>query len=256
MSETPAPPILRFGDFKVDLLTGQLHKGAKRINLREKCFQVLASLLERPGQVVTREELRRRLWPDDVFVDFDSNLNTAIAKLRKVLCDPADRPRFIETLPKRGYRFKAKVYEGPRIVPSVTASRERVVILPFVNLSGDPAQEYFSDAITDEITTALGGLARDKFGVIACTTAMHFKGGHKDVARIGRELDVDYVVEGGVYRANGQVAVNARLIRVRDQVQVWAQGYDAELSDIFKLQAGITRAIAAQVVATVNPPCG
>ena len=112
MPEEPAQPsILRFGDYRVDLSTGQLHKGAKRVNLREKSFQALASLLEHRGQVVTREELRRRLWPDGVFVDFDSNLNTAIARLRDALSDPADHPRFIETLPKRGYRFMASVFE-------------------------------------------------------------------------------------------------------------------------------------------------
>ena len=247
MPEEPAQPsILRFGDYRVDLSTGQLHKGAKRVNLREKSFQALASLLEHRGQVVTREELRRRLWPDGVFVDFDSNLNTAIARLRDALSDPADHPRFIETLPKRGYRFKASVFEELPAPPG-SALQPKVVVLPFTNLSGDLAEEYFSDAVTDEIITALGRIAPEQLAIIACTTAMHFKGSRKNVAQIGSELGVDYVVEGGVYRSNNRIAINARLIRARDQVQIWAQQYGAESSDIFRLQATIAQAIAAKV---------
>jgi TolB-like protein/Tfp pilus assembly protein PilF len=248
MSGAPTPPkVLRFGDYRVDLGSGQVHKGERRINLREKSFQVLASLLERPGHVVTREELRRRLWPDDVFVDFDSNLNTAIAKLRAALFDPAANPRFIETLPKRGYRFKANIYEESLAPPPGPALQAKVVVLPFTNLSGDAAQEYFSDAVTDGIITDLGRIAPEQLAVIACTTAMHFKGSRRDVARVGRELGVDYVVEGGVHRACDRVATNARLIRAKDQVQIWAQRYDSKLSEIFKLQAGIAQAVAAKV---------
>jgi TolB-like protein/Tfp pilus assembly protein PilF len=248
MSGAPTPPkVLRFGDYKVDLASGQIHKGERRINLREKSFHVLASLLKHPGQVVTREELRRRLWPDDVFVDFDSNLNTAIAKLREALFDSAAHPRFIETLPKRGYRFKAEVYEEPLSPRQGRVSQVKVVVLPFTNLSGDPRQEYFSDAMTDGVITDLGKIAPEQLGVIAGTTAMHFKGSRRDVARIGRQLGVAYAVEGGVHRARDRIAINARLIRARDQVQVWAQRYDTELSDIFKVQAGIAQAIAEKV---------
>ncbi len=239
--------ILRFEGFEVDLSAGQLRKGGTRISLREKSFQVLASLLEHPGQVFTREELRRRLWPDDVFVDFDNNLNTAIARLREALGDSADHPRFIETLPKHGYRFMANVFEAPQAPETRPALRVRLVVLPFANLSGDPAQEYFSDAMTDEIITELAGLAPEQLAVIARTTAMHYKGSHKDVARIGRELGVDYIVEGGVRRANDRIGVNVQLIRANDQAHVWAQRYDAALSDIFKMQGSVAQAIAAQV---------
>ncbi len=241
------PKVLRFDRYEVDLAAGQLHKRGVRISLREKSFLVLASLLEHPGQVVTREELRRRLWPEDVFVDFDSNLNTAIARLREALGDSADHPRFIETLPRHGYRFIANVFEAPRAPEPGAAPRVRVVVLPFVNLSGDPAQEYFSDAMTDEIITELAGLAPEQLAVIARTTAMHYKGSHKDVARIGRELGVDYVVEGSVRRADNRVGINAQLIRAKDQTHVWAQRCDAELSDIFKMQGCVAQAIAAQV---------
>ena len=101
--------LVRFDSYEVDLRAGRLSKSGVRISLREQPFQVLVALVGRPGQVVTRDELRRQLWPKDVFVDFDNNLNTAIARLREALCDSADHPRFIETLPRRGYRFVASV---------------------------------------------------------------------------------------------------------------------------------------------------
>ncbi len=241
------PKLVRFGPFEADLAAGQLHKRGLKINLREKSFQVLASLLERPGEVVTREELRRRLWPDDVFVDFDNNLNAAIAKLRETLGDSAEHPRFVETLPKHGYRFIASVFEPPRAPEPERVQRARLVVLPFINLCGDPAQEYFSDAMTDEIITELASLAPEQLAVIARTTAMHYKGSQADVAQVGRELGVDYVVEGGVRRAGDRVAINAQLIRAKDQTHIWAQRYDAKLKDIFKMQGSVAQAIAAQV---------
>src|SRR5512138_1385546 len=138
------PNIVRFGCYEVDLASGELHKHGVRVRLRDKSFQVLASLLEHPGEVVTREDLRQRLWRDAVFVDFDNNLNTAVARLRVALSDSAEHPRFVETLPKYGYRFIASV-AGEK----TQARRTRLLVLPFMNLSGDAAEEYFSDAMTD-----------------------------------------------------------------------------------------------------------
>jgi TolB-like protein/tetratricopeptide (TPR) repeat protein len=247
-----AAKVLRFDDFEVDLAAGLLHKGRVRISLREQSFQVLASLLEHPGQVVTREELRRRLWPDDVFVDFDNNLNSAIARLREALCDSAEHPRFIETLPKHGYRFIANVFEVPPPPDTSPGGRVRVVVLPFVNLSGDPAEEYFSDAMTDEVITQLAALAPELLAVIARTTAMHYKGSHKDVTRIGRELGVDYVVEGGALRWNNQLRVNVQLIRASDQLHLFARKYDVEMRDVFSLHADIVHEIAKFIPTTVE----
>ncbi|HEX9120038.1 MAG TPA: winged helix-turn-helix domain-containing protein [Terriglobales bacterium] len=237
--------IVRFGPYEADLAAGRLRKGGVKINLRDQPFQVLASLLEHPGEIVTREELQRRLWHAEVFVDFENNLNTAVARLREALCDSAEHPRFIETLPKRGYRFIADAYALPTAEPK--ASRARLVVLPFVSLSGDPAQEYFSDAMTDEIITALASLAPERLAVIARTTAMHYKGSHKDVGRIGRELNADYVVEGGIQRDNDHTAINVQLIQTSDQVHLFAHKYETELPEIFHLQSSIAQGIAAHI---------
>ena len=128
----------------------------------------------------------------------------------------------------------------------------RLVVLPFLNLSGDPAQEYFSDAMTDEMITALADLAQEQLGVIARTTAMRYKASHKDVSRIGRELRVDYVVEGGVHRTQAQISINVQLIQVKDQMHLFARKYNAELRDIFKVICRAASDIAGSI--GITPP--
>ena len=121
------------------------------------------------------------------------------------------------------------------------------MVLPFVNLSGDPAEEYFSDAMTDEIITGIAALLPDHLAVIARTTAMRYKASHKDVGRIGHDLSVDYVVEGGVRRADGRVAINVQLIQVKDQTHLFASKYDAEIREVFTLQNSIAQALATHI---------
>ena len=241
--------VLRFGEFEVDLPAGRLFKRGVRVRLREQLFQVLSVLLERAGEVVTREELQRRLWPGDVVVDFELNLNTVVARLREALGDSAEDPRYIETLPKRGYRFLAAVSEGAAS-ELVRQHRVRLVVLPFSNAGGDPGEEYFSDAMTDEIITALCRAAPDRLAVIARTTAMQFKNSEKDVARIGRELGVDYVVEGGARRGEDRVTVNVQLIETAGQTHVFARKYEAELRGIF----GVVDRAASDIVDSLGLP--
>jgi TolB-like protein len=241
-----SPKVLRFGEFEVDLRAGCLFKRGVKVRLREQVFVVLSMLLEHAGEVVTREELQKRLWSGDVFVDFEINLNTIMARLRKALGDSAEHPRYIETLPKRGYRFLATPSEGPASEP-VPQRRIRIIVLPFSNVGGNPAEEYFSDAMTDEAITALCHVAPEQLAVIARTTAMHYKRSGKDVARIGRELGVDYVVEGGVRRSDNRVAMSVQLIQTTDQTHIFARKYEAELSDLFSLQTRIAEDIATHI---------
>ena len=307
---------IRTGLFEIDLDSGQMHKNGRRLPLQEQPFRVLAMLLERPGEVVTRQELQARLWPSDTYVGFDEGLNTAIRKLRTAFGDSAANPRFIETLPRRGYRFIAPLsaasteisFEGkaavldpvPRqqdaqpaktpdnaafsaevrswpwktvaavaaalvLVVAVTAylvgtrpssgpqKRTMLAILPFQNLSNDPRQEYFSDGLTEETITDLGQLSPEHLGVIARTSAMAYKHTDKSVSQIGRELGVDYILEGSVRREGGKARVSAQLIRVSDQTHLWAQNYDRDLQDLLDVQNDLGRAIAEQVRANLTP---
>ncbi len=238
--------LVRFGDFEVDLQEGCLFKQGLKVRLPRQLLLVLSTLLEHAGEVVTREELQKRLWPRDVFVDFEFNLNTLIARLREVLGDSAEYPRYIETLPKRGYRFLATVSEHS---PSPTARprRTRLIVLPFSNLGGDPTEDYLSEAMTDEIITALCQVAPDRLAVIARTTAMHYKESNKDVAHIGRELGVDYAVEGGVRRSHDEVAMNVQLIEAADQTHIFAGKYEGKIHDLFGLQTRIAEDIVTHI---------
>ncbi len=247
----PMSGVLRFGPFEVDLSAGELRKHGVKVRLREQSFQVLAMLLDHPSEVVTREELRVRLWPANVFVDFANNLNSAVTRLREALGDSAEKPRYIETLPRRGYRFVAPVSRDRLGSDKGRAGSVRLAVLPFDNLSEDPAQEYFSDGMTEEVITELARLAPGRLGVIARTSAMRYKGSRKDVTRIGRELDVDYVVEGSVRRADNRLRISAQLIKVDEQVHLWAQSYDSELRDALQLQSDIALAIVRQIDANL-----
>jgi TolB-like protein/DNA-binding winged helix-turn-helix (wHTH) protein/Tfp pilus assembly protein PilF len=297
--ETRSSGILRFATFEVDLRAGELRKQGKRVKVQEQPFHVLTVLLQRPGEVVTREELRNQNWPPDTFVDFDNSLNTAINKLREVLGDSADSPRFIETLPRRGYRFIAPVsgidggaanpdkdkggdgHESLRrfrwivavvsfTVLTVTlfsfnvfrvrsrllsarpeARIRSVAVLPLTNLSADPAQEYFSDGMTDALITDLAQMGSVK--VISRTSVMRYKKTDKPLPEIARELNVDGIVEGTVQRSGDRVRITAQLIHGPSDKHLWASSYERNLQDVLALQDELARAIVDQIKIKLTP---
>src|SRR5215467_9323529 len=136
---------VRFGEFEVDLRAVELRKGDIKVKLQKQPFQILEILLERVGEVVSREELRQRIWPSDTFVDFDQGLSNAIKRLREALRDSAENPRFIETIPRRGYRFIGLVEARRR------GGIKSLAVLPLANLSANPEQEYFVDGLTEAL---------------------------------------------------------------------------------------------------------
>jgi len=235
---------IRFGAFELDLCAGELRKQGVKIKLQEQPFQILAMLLEQPGQVVTREELRSRLWPSDTFVDFDHSLNKAINKLREALGDSADSPRFIETLAKRGYRFLGDLKGSPGRIQSL-------LVLPIENLSRDPEQEYFADGLTEELITKLARIG--SLRVLSRTTAMHYKGVRKPLPEIARELQVDGVVEGTVLRSGERVRISAQLVHAPTDTHLWAESYDRDLRDILALDSEVAQAIAREIQVKLTP---
>ena len=239
--------IIRFGIFEVDLGKGEVRKDGLRIRLQQQPFQVLSSLLQRPGQTVSREELCQKLWPGSTRLNFGSSLKTAVNKVRQVLGDSGRVPRYVETLSRRGYRFIAPV-EGPRqALPSAqepNGGRIRVAVLPFENLSPDAQLESFSEGITEELITQIGRLYPKQLGVIARTSALKYKHSEKHVDRIGQELGVDYILEGSARSAADRVRVNVQLIQVKDETYLWAETYERDLKDILAVQSGIARRIA------------
>ncbi len=142
---------VRFGVFEADLRSGELRKQGVKIKLHRQPFQILQILLERPGEVISQEELKKRIWPSDTFVDFDHGLYNAIKKLRDSLGDDADTPRYLETLPRRGYRFIAQVSSAVTETSpaALQAPQDSIAVLPFVNIGGDSENESFSDGVTE-----------------------------------------------------------------------------------------------------------
>lgn len=363
------PRIIRFGSFEVDLHTRELRKHGLKLKVQEQPFQVLAMLLARRGELVTREEIRSRLWPQDTFIDFDHGLNAAVRRLRDALNDDAETPRFVETLPRRGYRFIAPVekltieeavqqkagvtnstvgttgspetgagpaeklalqkivdhlhemdptpmtiaakpaavvdYEIPPagmplpVRPSASIPQQPLVlrraeearapkrlkvllavilmlavvaaafvayqisrkkakrpairslaVLPLQNLSGDPAQQYLADGVTEELIGRLAGI-RD-LRVISRTSIMRFKNTQLSVPEIARILGVDAVLEGSVMREGNRIRVHAQLIRAASDEHIWSESYDRELRDVLAMDADVAQAVARKVEVTIT----
>jgi TolB-like protein/Tfp pilus assembly protein PilF len=240
---------LRFGNFQLDLQSGELRRGAARISLQPQPFRVLSLLAAHAGRLVSREEIREQVWPRDTFVDFEQGLNYCIKQIREALGDDARSPRFIETRPRLGYRFIANVE------PPAPAASERLMlaVLPFDDLSGDEQQEFFADGLTEEMIAQLSRLNADRLGVIARTSTMRYKRTDKSIDVISRELGVSYVLEGSVRRAGRRVRVTAQLIQSSDQSHVWADSYERNLDDMLDLQCEVARAIAQEIQVKLTP---
>jgi len=300
LTAAPASRVLRFDGFELDVRAAELRKAGVKLRLQGQPIQVLATLLNRAGELVTREELRAQVWPAETFVDFDHGLHNAIARLREALGDSAGTPRYIETLPRRGYRFIGTVERvgieeplpgGPsepfteapvvavpgaprRMVVGVplmmvaiaailgsvfalshraagTPSVRSVAVLPLANFSGDPAQEYFVDGMTDELITDLAKIG--SLRVISRTSVMRYKGTSKSLPEIARELNVDGIVEGSVTRSGQRVRITAQLLYGPTDKHLWAETYERDLGDVLGLQSEVAQAIAQQVRAQLTP---
>jgi TolB-like protein/DNA-binding winged helix-turn-helix (wHTH) protein/tetratricopeptide (TPR) repeat protein len=296
MAEVTSPgEVIRFGAFELDVSLGELRERGVRLSIQGLPLQILAILAGKPGTLVTREELRTRLWPADTFVDFDHSIRNAVARLREALHDSAEHPRYIETLPRRGYRFIAQVASPPSngtapappqaapqsngmtrwpskfglalillgvliaagIFTSVriwhhgrVAPIRSLAVLPLKNLSGDPAQEYFSDGMTEALIGRLSSIR--SLRVISRTSVMAFKDTRMSMPEIAKRLHVDALVEGSVIRQGGRVRVHAQLIRGETDEHFWSETYDRDLGDMLSLQSEVAQSIARKVEVTVT----
>jgi len=240
----PSPSIFRFGLFELDQQAGELRREGTKIRLQEQPLQALQILLEHPGAIITREELQQKIWPTDTFVNFDHGINNAIKRLREALGDTADTPRYVETLPRRGYRFIGRIQrETPRF--------HSLVILPLENLSRDPEQEYFADGLTEALITTLAKIG--ELRVVSRTSAMLYKGARKPLREIVRELEVDTIVEGTVLRVGDRVRITVQLIDAQEETYLWAESYDRNLRDVLDLHSELAQAIAREVQVKLPP---
>jgi len=237
------PPVWRFGCFELNSETGELRKSGFEVRLPMQPARILGLLVANAGKLVTREEIRREIWGEAV-VDFDAGLNFCLNRIRAVLEDDVRSPSYIETLPRRGYRFLPVVEAVPTAPPTLA-------VLLFENLSGDPEQDFLGDAVADALTTELGSLSTLR--VISRQTVLHLKGTRKTVPEIGRELKADAIIEGSVLRAGNRIRIAAQLIQVSPEQHLWAKTYDGDLADFVTLQGQVAQAIAGAVRLAVSP---
>src|SRR5687768_3086297 len=271
----------------------ELLRDGKRSTLQELPLQILELLSSRPGQLVTREELVTHLWPKGV-VDFDAGINTAMRKLRAALGDDAAAPRYIETVPRRGYRFLVTPQREPApavastpvaatarrrwpwalatacvavaIAWSVIALRGssdpaapvaqnyRLAVLPFENLSPDPANAFFADGMHEEVLSSLANVAN--LEVISRTTMMQYRRSPRAVAEIARELRITHLLEGTVRREGTLVRMTLQLIDARDDRHLWSRTFDRKLTDVMTLQSQVAAEIAGQLRRSLMPNVG
>lgn len=240
-----------FGRFRLDLAGRILLHDDQAVPLPPKAVDTLVFLVENAGNVVEKQQLLKQVWKD-AFVE-EGSLTRTISILRKALEDHADGQELIATIPTRGYRFAAGT-KGLSAVPAPSSlSRVMLAVLPFENISGHRAQDYFCDGLTEEMITQLGRINPIRLGVIARTSAMKYKGTRKTVHQIGRELNVSHILEGSIRHAGDRVRIAAQLIQVSDQTHVWAESYERSVSDILELQCDVAQAIARQIQVKLMP---
>jgi TolB-like protein/DNA-binding winged helix-turn-helix (wHTH) protein/Tfp pilus assembly protein PilF len=299
-------PAIEFGDdFTLDLRAYELRRSGRTLKLEPTPFGILALLLEQRGELVTREQIVERIWGKGVFLDTDNSINGAIRKIRLVLNDDPEQPRFIQTVTGKGYRFVAPIAESEpeapaatqrlavvppaqseksieptpsllrRLRPAVTlvassvlivallalwvipaishrtAPIRSIAVLPLDNLSGDGSQDYFADAMTDELITDLAKVGALR--VTSRTTVTLYKHTHKTLPEIARELNVDGIVEGSIVRSGVRVRITAQLIRASSDHYVWADSYEGDLGNVLRLQSDVAQAITQQVRAQLTP---
>jgi TolB-like protein len=248
-----AMAIHAFGPFRLDSEAEILFRGDEALPLGRRAVALLRALVERSGQPLTKDALIEAAWPG-LAVE-DSNLTVQMAAIRRVLADLPGSEAWIETLPRRGYRFI-----GPRgtesIAPTAPTSVEpttqpplgdkpSIAVLPFTNMSGDPQQDYFADGMVEEIIT---GLSRIKWlSVISRNSTLTYKNKPAQVDEVGCKFGVRYVVQGSVRKSGNHVRIGAQLVDAETGIHLWVEQYDRVLEDVFALQDEITMCVVGAI---------
>jgi DNA-binding winged helix-turn-helix (wHTH) protein/TolB-like protein len=279
---------IRFGPFEADVDAGRLRRDGAQVPIQDLPFRLLAALLERPGEVLTRAELSTRLWGSDTFVDAAAGLNTAVAKLREALGDQAEQPIYIETIPKRGYRFVGTI-ESSAAAPVLAASvlvaqpfrvarlwialavmiaaviaagavgayrlragrtQTRVAVILFDNETGRPEVSRLSQGLTDATVFAL--TADPNLAVIGNAAVLRTPRPFRDLALVRDALHADFIVVGQVQTVDDRILVRSHLIRAADEAHVWVNAARMEDTEA-ALQSTVSSRIAAAVASKTQP---
>ncbi|MGA6978912.1 MAG: winged helix-turn-helix domain-containing protein, partial [Pseudolabrys sp.] len=248
-------PQFLFEGYRLDTERRELRRDAEQVALEPQVFDLIAYLVKNRDRVLTKGDLFAAVWNGRIVSD--STLTSRINSARKAVGDTGGEQRLIRTYARKGVRFIGEVHETTESLSAepeaqgasspLAESRGKpcVAVLPFDNLSSDPEQEYFSDGVTEDIITALS--KHRSFLVVAGNSAFALKGHIGDVRRIGRDLGVNYIVQGSVRRIGPRVRITAQLVETKSGQQIWAEQYDRELQNIFEVQDEITATVAARI---------
>jgi TolB-like protein/DNA-binding winged helix-turn-helix (wHTH) protein/tetratricopeptide (TPR) repeat protein len=313
-SPVSPPAITRFGPFELDAAERELRKSGVLLKIHPQPLRVLLLLAQNPGKTVTREEIQQCLWGNNTHVDFERGINFCVNQIRATLGDDPDKPRYVETLPRRGYRFIAPVKSDNGFTTTPTKAHDpeqpaepalcaeplpakqqdsalsmsraaharkrwyllaalglvmvvaavfwrsrqpsvpplrSLAVLPLENLSGDPAQDYFADGMTDALITELGKISALR--VISRQSMMQYKDTKKSIPQIARDLNVEAVVEGSVVRAGDRVRISVQLIEAAPERHLWANSYDRRVGDVLALHGEMARTVAREIRITLAP---
>jgi len=238
---TGAPRIIRFASFELDEDAGELRREGMKIRLQDQPFQILTILLDNPGKIVSRDELREKIWPSNTFVDFDHGINNAIKRLREALGDTAETPRFIETIPRRGYRFVGAI-QTPQVTSQPNGPIDSIAIFPLFNAASDPDTDYLSVGIPGSVIQSLAripGLRVIAWGMLADLKDIGF-----DPLAIGRKLQVKAVLTGRICVRSTRLRLQVDLIDTVNGRELWGDQYDRELTELFKVQDEVSTEVS------------
>jgi adenylate cyclase len=249
--------IQTFGPFRLDAEADILFRGTEPLQVGKRALALLRVLIEQPGAPVSKDALIEAAWAG-LAVE-ESNLPVQIAALRRVLGEEPGGDKWIETLPRRGYRYVgptvtatapshqnlARSQSEPALPQPALPDRPSIAVLPFTNMSGDPEQEYFADGITEDIITELSKWRW--FFVVARNSSFTYKGRAVDVKVVGRELGVRYLLEGSIRKVGNRIRLNAQLIETIGGVHIWAERFDRDFTDVFVVQDELTQHVAAAI---------
>jgi TolB-like protein/Tfp pilus assembly protein PilF len=245
-------PIIRFGDFELDDQALQLHRGGALLRLQQQPARILAFLLSNRGSLVTREQIRLAIWGDDTFVDFEQGLNFCIRQIRIALNDQAEKPLYIETLPRLGYRFVAKIERLGEPIASSPEKRIRIGVIPIEDLSGQP-EDYFAQGLTEDMISALSRIDPQRLRVTAGPKLARGDEASSQINQLQRQLGLDYLLRGNVRRSAEKIRVGAQLLDLNDKSVLWSETYDFKSADLLAIQEDVTQRVSTSLALELLP---
>jgi TolB-like protein/Flp pilus assembly protein TadD len=244
--------LIRFGEFELNEQTLELRRKGAPIRVQQQPARVLAFLLKHQGALVTRQQIQETIWGNETFVDFEQNLNFCIRQLRITLNDQADKPSFIETLPRLGYRFIGNAEKVDDIETAKRRNRIRIGVLPIDNLGGS-TEDYFATGLSEDLISALSRIDREKLCVTVGPRLPSGILGTEQLENLKREFNLDFLLRGSIRRSADVVRITAQLVDLSDKSVLWSEVYDHKSSDLLAIQEQVTNRVSQSLALELLP---